>query len=212
MPAPESSTGAPPPRTGVFCLGAIPGATPGTWISRWRERLPGVDLVLVPIAARDARRVLDDRSVDAALVRLPIPGDGLHMIPLYDEIPVVVFGEDSSLAAADELQPEDLRGEVRVIPDDDVLPGLHLPQTTTPRFAAPASTEEAIALVATGAAIVIVPQSLARLHRRRDVSYRPLARGPASTVALAWLADRTTPDVEDFVGIVRGRTARSSRG
>jgi hypothetical protein len=30
-------------------------------------------------------------------------------------------------------------------------------------------------------------------------------------VALAWLRDRTTPDVEAFVGVVRGRTARSSR-
>ena len=35
--------------------------------------------------------------------------------------------------------------------------------------------------------------------------------GPTSTVALAWRREHTTPDVETFVGIVRGRTANSSR-
>jgi hypothetical protein len=54
--------------------------------------------------------------------------------------------------------------------------------------------------------------SLARLHHRKDVEYRPLRGGAASTVALAWVAARTTPEVEAFVGIVRGRTANSSRG
>ena len=42
-------------------------------------------------------------------------------------------------------------------------------------------------------------------------THRVLADGPVSTVALAWPRDRTTPDVETFVGIVRGRTANSSR-
>ena len=78
--------------------------------------------------------------------------------------------------------------------------------------APPADTAEAIATVAAGVGIVIVPMSLARLHQRKDVEYRPLLDGPASTVALAWAADRTTPAVDAFVGIVRGRTANSSRG
>ena len=60
--------------------------------------------------------------------------------------------------------------------------------------------------------VVIVPMSLARLHRRKDASYRPLRDGPTSTVALAWPAERTTPAVEAFIGIVRGRTPNSSRG
>jgi hypothetical protein len=53
--------------------------------------------------------------------------------------------------------------------------------------------------------------SLARLHHRKDADYRPLRDAPASSVALAWLAGRTTPEVEAFVGIVRGRTPNSSR-
>jgi DNA-binding transcriptional LysR family regulator len=81
----------------------------------------------------------------------------------------------------------------------------------SPSFAAPEDTEQAIATVAAGIGIVVVPMSLARLHRRKDTSYRPLRDAPASTVALAWPTERTTAAVEAFVGIVRGRTANSSR-
>lgn len=199
------------PRTGVFRLGAVPGTTPGTWISRWRERLPGVELQLVPVEARDARELLDARSADAVLARLPLHTDGLHVIRLYDEVPVVVFEKDSHLAAADELRPIDLEGLVRIIPDDDAFPELVLTGTQAPAFSGTASTGEAIETVAAGVGIVVVPQSLARLHHRRDTDYRPLVGGPASTIVLAWIADETSPDVEAFVGIVRGRTARSSR-
>ncbi|MDW4573784.1 LysR family substrate-binding domain-containing protein [Microbacterium sp. M3] len=196
-----------------FTLGAIAGATPGKWIDTWNERMPRTPLTLVPLAFADERRALLDGEVDAAIVRLPLDRDGLHAIPLYDELPVVVCAKDSHLTAADELAASDLEGEVLIVPADDVL-GIRsrsFPGTAAPRFAPPADTGEAIATVATGVGIVVVPMSLARLHHRKDVDYRPLRDAPGSTVALAWVADRTTPAVDAFVGIVRGRTANSSR-
>jgi len=66
--------------------------------------------------------------------------------------------------------------------------------------------------VAAGIGVVVVPQSLARLHHRRDVTYRPVVDAPQSQVALSWLEDRTTDLVEELIGIVRGRTVNSSRG
>ncbi|MEV4687115.1 LysR substrate-binding domain-containing protein [Microbacterium sp. LWH3-1.2] len=195
----------------TFTLGAIPGATPGKWIDTWKERMPRTSLDLVPLAFAYQRQALRAGEVDAALVRLPIDKDGLHVIPLYDEVPVVVCAKDSHLTAAEELAAADLEGEVLIVPGDDVL-GIRLPGTLAPRFTAPADTGEAIATVAAGVGIVVVPMSLARLHHRKDVEYRPLRDGPISTVALAWDADRTTPAVDAFVGIVRGRTANSSRG
>jgi DNA-binding transcriptional LysR family regulator len=196
----------------TFALGAIPGATPGKWIDIWNERMPQTTLDLVPLAVADQRRALRDGEVDAAIVRLPLDKEGLHVIPLYDEIPVVVCAKDSHLTAADEeLDAADLVGEVLIVPQDDVL-GIHLPGTVVPQFAAPADTGEAIATVAAGVGIVVVPMSVARLHHRKDVDYRVLRAGPLSTVALAWDAERTTPAVEAFVGIVRGRTTNSSRG
>ncbi|MFL0412033.1 LysR substrate-binding domain-containing protein [Microbacterium paludicola] len=198
-----------PPRT--FRLGVVPGATPGKWIDRWRERLPHVTLELVPLEVATQRAPIDAGDVDAALIRLPIEPHDLHVIRLYDESAVVVASIDSALTAAEELDPDDLAGEIVIVPRDDVLGPIRLPGTEAPRFDPPETTADAIATVAAGVGIVVVPMSLARLHHRRDVTYRPLRGAPASTVALAWHADRTTPDVDTFVGIVRGRTSNSSR-
>ncbi len=194
------------PRT--FRLGVMPGATPGKWIDAWKQRMPRVPLELVPIEVADQRRALDD--VDAALVRLPLEDDALHVIPLYEETPVVVTSIESHLLAADELTVADLEGEVVIGLTDDALGAPDLPGTTPAAFGA-LSTEEAIATAASGVGIVVVPMSLARAHHRKDADHRVLVDGPTSTVALAWPRDRTTTDVDTFVGIVRGRTTNSSR-
>jgi DNA-binding transcriptional LysR family regulator len=65
--------------------------------------------------------------------------------------------------------------------------------------------------VAAGVGIVVVPMSLARLHHRKDAEHRTLTDGPSSTVALVWPADDPSALVDAFIGIVRGRTANSSR-
>lgn len=193
----------------AFRLGVVPGATPGKWIDTWQRRMPHVTLELVPLDVATQREALD--AVDAALVRLPITREAdLHVIRLYDELPVVVASAESHLMAAEELTADDLAGEVLLTPADDVLGPLGLP-TVAPNFPPVRATEDAIATVATGVGIVVVPMSLARLHRRKDADYRVLEGGPLSTVALVWPRDRTTPDVDAFVGIVRGRTANSSR-
>ncbi|WP_426188280.1 substrate-binding domain-containing protein [Microbacterium sp. TWP3-1-2b2] len=195
------------PRT--FRLGAVPGATPGKWIDTWKRRMPHVTLELVPIDAETQRTSIEE--LDAALIRLPLVDETLHLIPLYDEVSVVVTSAESHLLVVDELDPADLVGEVLITPLDDVLGPLDIPGTVAPEFARLETTAEAIATAATGVGIVIVPMSLARLHQRKDAGHRPLRGGPISTVALAWPRERTTEDVDTFVGIVRGRTANSSR-
>ena len=194
------------PRT--FRLGAIPGATPGKWIDVWKKRMPHVPLELVPLLVADQRAALVE--LDAALVRLPIEDADLHVIPLYDEIAVVLASAESHLVAADELDAADLTGEVLLTSDEDVLK-LDLPGTAASAFGAVPTTADLVATVATGVGIAVVPMSLARLHHRKDVEYRVLRDGPLSTVAFAWPRERTTDDVDTFVGIVRGRTANSSR-
>lgn len=192
----------------AFRLGVIAGATPGRWIDAWKDRMPRVPLELVPIEVADQRAAID--GVDAALVRLPLTDDGLHIITLYEERPVVVAAIDSHLLAAEELTIADLDGEVVIGLIDDALGPLELSGTTPASFAA-LPVDDAIATAASGVGIVVVPMSIARLHHRKDADYRVLADGPGSTVALAWAQDRTTADVETFVGIVRGRTTNSSR-
>lgn len=201
-PEPESDE----PRT--FRLGVVPGATPGKWIDAWKQRMPHVPVEIVPVEVADQREALDD--LDAALVRLPLSDENLHIITLYDEVPVVVASIDSHLLAADELTIADLAGEIVMIPTDDPLRPIDVPGALSPSFA-PLTVAEAIVTAATGTGIVILPMSLARMHHRKDAGHRPLVDGPTSTVALAWRRDHTTPDVETFIGIVRGRTSNSSR-
>ena len=194
----------------VFRLAIVPGVTPGKWVGTWRERLPDVALELVHVTALDGGDVLRSGAADAGLVRLPVDRTGLSVIPLYTEVPVVVVPADHAIAAFVDVDVADLADEIVLHPLDDLLEWESLPGA--PAAERPATTADAVELVAAGIGVLVVPQSLARLHHRRDVTYRPVTDGPGSQVALAWVEERTTDLVEELVGIVRGRTARSSRG
>jgi DNA-binding transcriptional LysR family regulator len=73
------------------------------------------------------------------------------------------------------------------------------------------SVKDAIEVVASGTGVVILPMSIARLHNRKDVTHRVVTDLPTTTVGLAWLIDNEDPWVQRFIGIVRGRSERSSR-
>jgi len=193
-----------------FRLAYVPGVTPAKWVRIWGERVTDTPLELVAVDAADATAALREDRADAALLRLPVDRDGLSVIPLYAETPVAVVPKDHVFTAADRITLADLAEELVLDPLDapiawDALPG-------RPALDRPASTGDAIELVAAGVGVVVVPQSLARLHHRKDLTYRPVDGAPESQVALSWPQDETTDLVEEFIGIVRGRTANSSRG
>jgi DNA-binding transcriptional LysR family regulator len=102
-----------------------------------------------------------------------------------------VAASDHYLAAADEVVHAD-------IADDEV-----------DWSAIPA--KDAVAVVSNGDSVAVMPMSLARLHHRKDAIYRPVTDLPPTTVGLAWLVDNDDPRVQVFIGIVRGRTERSTR-
>ncbi|MFJ7158702.1 LysR substrate-binding domain-containing protein [Streptomyces sp. NPDC101118] len=193
-----------------FRLAYVPGVTPAKWVRIWRERLPDVPLELVAVPAAEAQDALHRGDADAAFVRLPVDRTFLSAIPLYTETTVVVVPKDHLVAAAEEVTPADLADEVVFHPLDDTLDWEQPPGK--PAIERPATTGDAIELVAAGVGVLVVPQSLARLHHRRDLTYRTLTDVPQSQVALSWPEEKTTDLVEDFIGIVRGRTVNSSRG
>jgi DNA-binding transcriptional LysR family regulator len=184
--------------------------TPGKWVRTWQERSPEIPLTLVQLPAADAADTVRDRGADAALLRLPIDRTGLHAIPLYTEATVLVVPKDHLLAAADEVSTAEVADDVVLHPLDDALDWPRPPGRQA--IQRPATTGEAVELVAAGVGLLVVPQSLARLHHRRDLTYRPLPDAPQSRVALSWLEDETTDVIEQFIGIVRGRTTNSTRG
>jgi DNA-binding transcriptional LysR family regulator len=189
-----------------FRVGFVTGATPDKWARTWRERYPREPLELVPVTEAEQEPLLRDGTVDMALVRLPVDRDGLHAITLYDEVPVVVAARDHVVAAADEVTLADLADEQLVIRHrSGWLPAVS-------QLGWPPMTEgEAVETVAAGTGIAILPMSVARLHHRKDVVHRPVTDLDPTTVALAWLVERDDERAQRFVGIVRGRTARSSR-
>lgn len=191
-------------------LGYVPGATPAKWARTWAERHPDVPLRLRAIAAADAAADVRAGTVDMALLRLPTDTSALAVIPLYEETTVAVVPTDHLLTAADEITSADLDGESILVPLDDVVAWAQAPGT--PIDHRPETTEDAIELVATGLGALIVPQSLARLFHRKDLTYRPIADAPTCAVALAFPQGQPSELVEEFTGIVRGRKPTSSRG
>jgi len=194
-----------------FRLGYVPGVTPSKWLRTWAERQPGVPLTLIDTGNDDGIGLVRDGAVDTALLRLPIDRTGLHAIPLYTETTVVVAPKDHWLAAADEVTGADLADEVVLHPRDDVLDWAGPPGV--PATERPVTTAHAIGMVAAGAGLLLVPLSLARLHHRKDLIHRPVTDAAQSSVALVWPSVVDTSDlVEQFIGIVRGRTVNSTRG
>ncbi len=187
-------------------LGFVEGVTPTKWIRIWKERFTDVPIEAFSMPQREQLApLLADRetpdAADVALVRLPLDtADGveLSVIPLYNEVAVVVVPKDHAIAQLDELtlaELAELAGESATgyAPGD---PDLGI----------------AMELVAAGVGVVIVPHSIARLHSRKDLTAKPVTDAAETRIAIAWPTEHTTEDVEEFVGIVRGRTAASSRG
>jgi DNA-binding transcriptional LysR family regulator len=194
-----------------FRLGYVAGVTPSKWVRTWEERVPDVPLTLVQAGDDEAVGLVRGGAVDAALLRLPIDRTGLHAIPLYTETTVVVVPNGHWVAAADEVTAHDLSEEVVLHPTVDVLDWDRPPGRSAAER--PATTAHAMGMVAAAAGLLLVPQSLARMHHRRDLTYRPVTDAVRSDVALVWPSTADTSDLmEQFIGIVRGRTVNSTRG
>ena len=195
----------------VFRVALVPGVNPDRWLRVWQERLRDVPVELVHLDPAAALEALRSGAADVALVRGASPTDDVSVIPLYTESAVVVVPKDHVVSVVDQIDASDLDDEIVLVPLDDQLHWADPPGT--PFAGDPvATTADAIDLVAAGIGVLVLPQSLGRLHQRRGLTARVVRDAPGSPVGLAWVTDRYDDLVEEFIGIVRGRTATSSRG
>lgn len=170
-------------------VGFVPGVTLTKWRRIWGERFRRVPLEVVEVSEADARRALGSREVDMCFVRMPVDTTGLHAIPLYEEQPVVWMHKDFLLAALDEVTDEDM-ADFRI--EHDYGP-------------------DSIDLAIYNAAALRVPLSVARTQNRKDMVHKPAVDAEPTTIALAWRVDNDNEWIDEFIGVVRGRTANSSR-
>lgn len=171
------------------------GTEPGKWFRRYEE-LTGTRLETVP---SDDPFALVGTQATAALVRLPDPRvtEDFHVVRLYEEAAGVAVPKDSVYAEVGEVTREDLAEEIvnfsGQLPIDDL--------------------RSALQVVAANVGIAYAPLPLLKNLARKQVKALPLV-GEESTseIALVWRKVDDSDAVQDFVGVTKGRTVRSSRG
>jgi DNA-binding transcriptional LysR family regulator len=187
-------------------VGFVTGATPDKWARAWRERR-AERLLLVTLTEEEQEDAIRRGEVDMALVRLPVDTEGLHCVRLYDERQVAVAGREHLVSAADDVTLADLADEQLVRPHaSGWTPAVD--QQPWPAM----SEKDAVETVAAGTGVVILPMSVARLLQRKDVIHREVTDLPPSTIALVWPREKDGEFTQAFVGVVKGRSANSSRG
>lgn len=175
------------PQGAELRIGKVRGVTLAKWHRVWDARFDAP--LTVSDVADDAQLTgLRDGSLDMCFVRLPVDREGLHAIPLYEETMVAWVSKEHAISAVDEVTLADLD-------DEQVITELHATATD----------------LVLGGAVLVVPMSAARGASRRDLVYRPVVDADPSPVALAWRVDDDNPLIEEFIGVVRGRTPNSSR-
>ncbi len=177
--------------TAALTIAFVPGVSPAKWARVWRERFPSIELVLRPIGSDDVSSALAG-DVDMAFVRLPV-ADDLEAIPLWTETAVVAMPKDSPLADLDAVDLTE--HDVHVVDPGPV----------------PADVDGALDLVEANVGVVVLPQSLFRKASRKPLVARELVGSPGTRVALVWRAEDASDVTAEFIGVVRGRTANSSR-
>ncbi|MDR6969970.1 LysR family transcriptional regulator substrate-binding protein [Leifsonia shinshuensis] len=172
-----------------FAIAFPLGVAPGKWTRTFEQRFPDVELVARPNT--DPLAALATGEADMVFARDAEPDDERHLIPLYAEDVVVVLHHEHLLTLEEEeLHLADLADEPRVEGEP---------------------SEALMRSVAAGDGVALLPASVAKALRRRDVVALRVADAPQSRIGLTWPREGQHPLVDEFIGIVRGRTAHSSR-
>ena len=208
-------------------LGFARGIAPSKWASRWKIVQPAIPLELVPLnLAFGGPRNVEPYDVvieRSAPGRRPGDsngsGDGQpqperHALRLYTEAIALIVPNDHELADQESVTLADL-ALVTLLDHPDHSPEWPAAEPWQDPEWIPKNAAAALELVAAGSGAMLLPQLLARhigdkrRHAVLRVTGEPALTG--STVWATWAVDRDAAAVQQLVGVMRGRTARSSR-
>lgn len=205
-------------------LGFVRGVAPSKWAARWARAVPEQPLEIVPVdlrevaAARDDFDVLLERVMPGAL---PAGNDPelrtRHAMRLYEEAIALVVEADHELASRDSIDLAELE-LVSLLDHPDHCADWPNPVAWKDPAWMPNDAKATLELVATGLGGALMAQPLARhLSDKKRHAVIPVVTGEASSalpgteIWASWRVERDAPDVQHLVGVLRGRTARSSR-
>jgi DNA-binding transcriptional LysR family regulator len=177
-------------------------------IAAFARRRPGWRVDLQQAAWSDPTAGLASGEVDAALLRLPFPGqDGMRTEVLLTEPRWVALPAAHPLASRDHIDFRQLWDEPFVAAPEETgrWRDYHLAtaerQGHPPRIGYVTSQPDGfLTAIANGYGIALVPESAARYYARPGITYRPVTGVSPSRVAVAWPpASDGDPVVQDFV-------------
>lgn len=155
-----------------------------------RRQHPDADVHTLHLDWNEPRQALLDHRVDAAVTRLPIRTDGLHVTILYDEPRLLLIPLDHRLAGKESITLQDIADEPiprlpdaawnaywRIDPRPDGSPAPDGPLVE--------AIEDKIELIAAGQAVAIIPAGLRTVSPRPDLTTVPLHDVEPSHVVLA---------------------------
>jgi DNA-binding transcriptional LysR family regulator len=192
----------------VFTVAFMPGIVVTPVVMSLEETFPGLRVSVLRTEWDIQVEVLHDGRADVSLVRLPVPAQGLTVIPLYTEPKVVVLPVDHPLSPVPELRIADLVEYDLVQPPDavpewrDAVARLR-PGQDRPHPPVTHSVEEKLEQVAARRGIVILPTSTASYYVRPDVISRRVVDALPSEVAVVFETDHRTSHVEAFITAAR---------
>lgn len=174
--------------------------------------VPRTIALLKPLTARSdiaLRLVGHDERADARIISKNMLGDDEHFVSLWSERYVAALPPSHPLTLKDKLRAADLA-------DVPMIDRCHCEQSEffgraaqrRPSAAIAKSEDWAMALVAAGIGIAIVPEGVAKGHP--DVAIREIEVKIRREVGLAYRASAPLADaLKDFVGKLQGRRAKS---
>ncbi|WP_232305795.1 LysR family transcriptional regulator substrate-binding protein [Corynebacterium riegelii] len=196
----------------MLTISFVTGTEPGKWFKRYEE-LSGTCLSALPSTNPLAE------PADLALMRLPDTrvDESFHVVRLYEEALGVAVPKDSVYAemfaaTGEAVDIEDLRDEIVNFDFFECLKPAGEAAGETVGDAIE-QLRTALQVVAANVGVAYGPLPLLRALSKKQVVAAPLeALEVAPTeIALVWKKERDSEEVQDFVGVAKGRTVRSSR-
>jgi DNA-binding transcriptional LysR family regulator len=193
-----------------FVSSAALEIVPGIVVEFRRQR-PGVTLELINLRTVSQVKGLLGKTVDIGFLRLPLSNDQLSITVIHREEFAVILPKGHRFAKLKTLRIAQLRNEPFIAYGRRWAPGFFdsIVQLCTRESFSPNIIQEtgemytAIALVAAGAGIAILPQSVA-LAQSRNVVIKLLPKSTGySEIALATRAGNNSSLVRSFVSVAR---------